>query len=94
MIGFTTQAVVLLFVRDWRNPWWRAGVGSVVLMTFLGPVVWEGYPGAVTRVLLPMTFAFNAVLPRNHWFWPLFFLGNLSVLPALEALRVPFWYYI
>ena len=90
MIGLTTQAVVLLFVRDWRNPWWRAGVGSVVLMTFLGPAVWEGYPGAVTRVLLPMTFAFNAVLPRNHWFWPLFFLGNLSVLSALDALHVPY----
>ena len=94
LIAFTTQAVVLVAVRDWRNPWWRAGVGSVVLMMFLGPAVWEGYPGAVTRVLLPMVFAFNAVLPRTRWFWPLFVLGNLSVLPALEALRVPFWYYI
>ena len=94
LIGLTTQGAVLLAVRDWRNPWWRAGVGSVVLMTFLGPAVWEGYPGAVTRVLLPMTFAFNTVLPKNRWFWPLFVLGNLSVLPGLEVLRVPFWYYI
>ncbi len=90
MIGFTTQAAVLLVVRDWRNPWWRAGAGSVVLMTFLGPAVWEGSPGASTRVLLPMTFAFNAVLPRNYSFWPLFFLGNLSVLAALETLRLPY----
>ena len=94
MIGLTTQGAVLLAVRDWRNPWWRAGVGSVVLMTVLGPAVWEGYPGAVTRVLLPMTFAFNAVLPKNRWFWPLFVLGNLSILPGLEVLRVPFWSYI
>jgi len=94
MVGLTTQSAVLLAVRDWRNPWWRAGLGSVVLMIFLGPAVWEGYPGAVTRVLLPMTFAFNAVLPRNRWFWPLFVLGNLSVLPGLEVLRVPFWDYI
>ena len=91
LIAFTTQATVLLILFDWQNPWWRVGMGSVMLMVVLGPAVWEGYPGAVTRVLLPMTFAFNVVLPRNHWFWPLFVLGNLVVLPALEALRVPFW---
>ena len=94
LIGLTTQAVVLLAVRDWRNPWWRASIGSIVLMAFLGPAVWAGYPGAVTRVLLPMTFAFNAVLPRTRWFWPLFVLGNLPLLHSLEALRVPFWRYI
>ena len=91
LIGFTTQAAVLLILRDWQNPWWRVGMGSVVLMVVLGPAVWEGSPGAVTRVLLPMTFAFNAVLPRNRWFWPLVVLGNLMVLPALQALRIPFW---
>ncbi len=94
MIGLTTQTAALLVLRDWRNPWWRAGMGSVVLMAALGPAVWEGVPGAATRVLLPMTFAFNFVLPRNRWFWPLWVLGNLSILPALEILRVPFWYYI
>ena len=94
LIGVTTQAAVLLILRDWQNPWWRVGMGSVALMVVLGPAVWEGYPGAVTRVLLPMTFAFNAVLPRNRWFWPLFVLGNLMVLPGMEALRVPFWEFI
>ncbi len=94
MIGLTTQTAALLVLRDWRNPWWRAGMGSVVLMAALGPAVWEGVPGAATRVLLPMTFAFNFVLPQNRWFWMLWILGNLSILPALEILRVPFWYYI
>ena len=93
LLGLTTQAAVLLCVREWRNAWWRTGVVSVVLMVFLGSAVWEGHPLAVTRVLLPMTFAFNAVLPRNAWFWPLFAVGNLSVLPALETLRMPFWNY-
>ncbi len=92
--GITTQVVVLCTALAWRNAWWRVGVGSAVLMIFLGPAVWEGYPGASTRVLLPMTFAFNMVLPRNGWFWPLFLVGNLSVIPALETLRVPFWEYI
>ena len=94
MIGLTIQTAVLLIVRDWRSPWWRAGMGSVLLMVVLGPAVWEGLPGAVTRVLLPMTFAFNVVLPGNRWFWPLWVLGNLSIIPALEVLRVPFWYYV
>ena len=91
VVGLTTQALVLLTVRAPANPWWRAGMASCGLMVFLGPAVWEGYPGAATRVLLPMTFAFNTGLPRNRWFWPLFVLGNLAVLSALEALRVPFW---
>ena len=94
MIGLTIQAAVLLIVRVWRNPWWRAGMGSVMLMVVLGPAVWEGLPGAATRVLLPMTFAFNVVLPGTRWFWPLWVLGNLAIIPALEVLRVPFWYYL
>ena len=38
-------------------------------------------------VLLPMTFAFNIILPRNRWFWPLFVLGNLTVLHSLEVIQ-------
>jgi hypothetical protein len=63
-------------------------------MTVLGSAVWEGAPGAGTRVVLPMTFAFNMMLPQTRWFWPLWILGNLSILPALEVLRVPFWWYL
>ena len=94
LISLTVQAAVLLFVRDWRDAWWRAGMGSLLLMTVLGSAVWEGAPGAATRVVLPMTFAFNMMLPQTRWFWPLWLLGNLSILPALEVLRVPFWWYL
>ena len=66
-----------------------------LLMIVLGENVWAGYPGAATRVLLPMTFAFNVLLPRSAWFWPLFVLGNLTVLQGLETLRVPFlWQFL
>ncbi len=65
-------------------------MASCMLMVFLGPAVWQSYPGAVTRVLLPKTFAFNVVLPRNRWFWPVFVLGHLTVLPALHAIQAPF----
>ena len=94
LISLTVQAAVLLLVRDWRNAWWRAGMGSLLLMTALGPAVWEGAPGAVPLVVLPMTVAFNMVLPQTRWFWPVWVLGNLSILPALEVLRVPFWWYL
>ncbi len=90
LISLTTQVAVLVIIRDWSNPWWRVGMVSCVLMVFLGDAVWEGHPGAATRVLLPMTFAFNLVLPRNRWFWLLFILGNLTVLPGLETVRAPF----
>ena len=89
MVSLTTQAAVLVISRDWNNPWWRVGMASCVLMVFLGDAVWEGHPGAMTRVLLPMTFAFNLVLPRTRWFWPLFILGNVTVLPGLETIQAP-----
>ncbi len=37
-----------------------------------------------------MTFAFNVVVPRGRWFWPLVLLGNLSVLAGLETIHAPF----
>ena len=73
---------------QWANPWWRIGIVYCILMGALGPGVWEGYPGAATRVLLPMTLAFNALLPRARWFWPLYLSGNLTVLHGFEAIRV------
>jgi hypothetical protein len=95
LVSLTTQFIVLLSSRAWSNPWWRTAMASCMLMVFLGPAVWQSYPGAVTRVLLPMTFAFNVVLPRNRWFWPLFVLGNLTVLPALHAIQAPIlWQFI
>jgi hypothetical protein len=53
-------------------------------------VVWDGYPGAVTRVTLPLAFGFNVLLAREQGrgFWAWFTLGNLHLLPA--ALLLPF----
>ena len=77
------------------EPLVAGGIASCLLMMVLGSAVWEGHPGAVTRVLLPMTFAFNLMLLRARWFWPLFVLGNLTVLAALETIRAPFlWLYL
>jgi hypothetical protein len=53
-------------------------------MIFLGQAVWEGHPGAATRVLMPMTFAFNLLLPSTRWFWLLWVLGNVNVLDGFR----------
>ena len=46
----------------------------------------EIWLGAYLRVLLPLTLAFNLLLPRNQWFWPAFVLGNLGLSGSLWRL--------
>ncbi len=83
-VGLTVQAVFVL--SDWRpaERWWRVGAGSVVLMLFLGPAVWEGVAGASLRVLLPLLLASNvmALQRKRAWLWLL--LINLSVPAGLS----------
>ncbi|MDI1320015.1 MAG: hypothetical protein PSW75_07465 [bacterium] len=79
ILGLLTQAWVL-----WRNPqpaspWWRIGFAYSILLLFLSSWVWSGY-WAACRAVLPMTIAFNLLLPANRLFWPLWILGNLTLL--------------
>jgi hypothetical protein len=85
----TAQAAVLAAYRNWSSPWWRLGAAYALLGLVRGPAVWEGHPGAAARVLLPMTIAFNVLLPGSRLFWPLWILGNLALVHGLEAIRVP-----
>jgi hypothetical protein len=85
VFALTVQFLFLL-VR-WRSadPWWRVGATFALMMIFLSTPVWEGFPGAFTRVLLPMTLAFNVLVPRGRRWLPLLLAGNLSVVAgALE----------
>jgi hypothetical protein len=86
LISLTVQALVLLLRPRVSDPWWRLGMVYLVLMAALGPAVWEGYPGAAARVLLPMTLAFNVLLPRGRWWWPVLLAGNLTVLATVTTL--------
>ncbi|MGH7957089.1 MAG: hypothetical protein ACREH8_08760, partial [Opitutaceae bacterium] len=71
----------LFFALRWRpaERWWRVGAAFAVMMAFLSTPVWEGYPGAATRVLLPMTLAFNVLVPRGLRWLPVLVAGNLTV---------------
>jgi hypothetical protein len=58
-------------------------------MPFLSYPIWEGDPGAIVRVVLPMSVAFNVLVVRSRWFWPLFVAGNLTVLHGIHMIKVP-----
>jgi hypothetical protein len=83
LVGITVQALWLVVRPAWKNIWWRLGIGHVGLMLMLGWAPWEGYPGAATRVLLPLQLAFNALAPRTRGGILLLVLGNLSFASGL-----------
>jgi hypothetical protein len=89
LVGLAAQALFLALRPARRDPWWRLGAGYAVLMVFLGPGVWEGYPTAAARVLLPMTLAFNVLVPRGRRWLALLLLGNLGAVGSLDLLRPP-----
>jgi hypothetical protein len=90
IVCLTVQVAYLLYRREYGSPWWRVAFAYAILMLTVHKVVWDGYPGAVTRVTLPLVFGFNVLLTREHGprFWLWFVAGNLHLLPS--ALMLPF----
>lgn len=91
VIALTVQAIFLIWSRLFDQPWWRLAAAYAALMLIVHPVVWHGYPGAITRVVLPLTFGFNILLARRggRAFWIWFVLGNLHLVPAQNAMPIP-----
>jgi len=89
LVALTTQALFIAMRPRVRELWWRIGAAYAFLMVFLGRAVWEGFPGAAPRVLLPLTLAFNILVPRRRAWWIVLLLGNLSVLVSPDALPLP-----
>ncbi len=77
--GLLLQAVVVLRLGRPSDPWWRIGAAHVALLLVLGPWIWSGY-WAACRALLPLTVAFNLLLPSGKRFWPLWVMGNLTLV--------------
>jgi hypothetical protein len=86
LIALTVQATFIAWLFKWREPWWRVALGWAVLMFVIDAPVWDGYPGAVTRIVLPMKFGFNVLLARNRTqhFWPWLVAGNLDLIASLH----------
>jgi hypothetical protein len=89
LVSLTVQAGFLLARREWGSAWWRAGAPYALLMPLLSYPIWEGDPGAIVRVVLPMSVAFNVLVVRSRWFWPLVIAGNLTILHGIHMLNVP-----
>ncbi len=90
LVALTAQAAY--FLRRWRqqDAWWRMGVSGVAMMALLGTSVWEGHPGAATRVLLPMGVAFAVLAIRERASWGWIIAGSLTVFSGVLALwQVP-----
>ncbi len=83
VIALTVQMGFMLC--RWRpaEAWWRIGAMFAVLGLLVAQPVWEGHPGAATRVILPMTLAFNLLVPRGRAWLPLLLAGNLSVFSGV-----------
>jgi len=88
-LSLTVQLLFIILRPQFRSTWWRLGAAYAVLMLVLGDAVWEGYPGAAHRVLLPMTLAFNVLVPAGRRWLPVLVLGNLSVVTGLVMLGAP-----
>ena len=79
LAGFFVQGGVIWRTPQFQSPWWRVGAVYSILFLFLSSWVWSGY-WAICRAVLPLTIAYNLLLPARRWFWPLWMLGNITLL--------------
>lgn len=86
-LGLTVQATFFFTRLQLADRWWRVGASYAVMMLCLGTAVWEDFPGAATRVLLPLTLAFNVLVDRTRAPLAWLLVGNLTVFAGLLALR-------
>lgn len=89
MVALVTQASFFFLYREPEKTWWRIGASFAVLMLFVAQPVWEGFPGAATRVLLPMMLAFNLLVPRGRRWLVVLALGNLSAIVGVNEFNAP-----
>ena len=85
-VGLTAQAAFFLIHRQPGDRWWRIGLGYTAMLLFLGQPVWDGFPGAATRVLLPLNLAFNVRSLRSRASLGWLLVGNLTIFAGLLAL--------
>ena len=64
-LSLCAQAIYLVIHPRVHIPAWRLGIGFAVLLLVLGPSVWVDQ-NAYSRVLLPLTMAFNLLIHQNE----------------------------
>ncbi len=89
VVSLATQLLFFALRPRWSDPWWRIGAAYCILMAVLGESVWEGYPSAAARVLLPMLLAFNLSVPKGPRWWAVLLLGNATLISTPNFVRLP-----
>ncbi len=90
LVAFLTQAIWIVWRLTRRRdipPWAIVAASFLVLALLAHPVVWDGSPGAYTRVAMPLTMGVNVLLAREgraSWLW--IALANLGVVPGIALL--------
>ncbi len=87
-IAMSLYILFLLFKPQPKDPWWRIGIGFAILGVFLGPAVWETYPGATCRVLLCIHLAFNMLVPRKKVWLAILLVANLAAINFPRTMRL------
>jgi glycosyl transferase family 87 len=87
VISFLAQggwAVREVIRREDKSAWALVGASYLVLGLIMHPVVWDGTPGAFTRVLLPLTISTNVLLAaRPRASWAMIIVANLAAVPCV-----------
>lgn len=79
-VALAIQIGFLIVRPQPKQPWWRIGASFALFAAFLGWPVWEGFPSAAARALLPVSLAFNRLVPRTRRGLLLLAVGNLGIL--------------
>jgi hypothetical protein len=82
VVALVVQVAFVLSRWQPKTVWWRLGAVFAVLAICLGWPVWQGASAAM-RALLPLTVAFNILVPRTRRGLALLLAGNLTVLSAV-----------
>jgi hypothetical protein len=93
LLSLAAQGYALVWCTlQWRrertgSPAWLLVAWPFLLLALTAHrVVWEGTPGAITRVVLPLTVAVNVLLARQTRApWWLIIAANLSVVAGVMA---------
>jgi hypothetical protein len=96
LVAFAAQACWIIWRLARRRsdlPAWAIVAPAFLALALLAhPVVWDGTPGAYTRVAMPLTMGVNILLAREgraSWWW--IALANLGVVPGVALLMSFRW---
>jgi hypothetical protein len=88
VVALLVQVGFLIVHRRPSLPWWRIGIAFALLLAFTNRDPWADPFSTVPRAILPLTVAFNILVPRTRAGLALLVIGNLTVLSAPSALAI------